>query len=293
MESEGETVDQLELIERQGPWPFVSRWTYRRPDGSLHVRESRHRRKMASQADIAGSVLLRCLWMPGELNWWIAIIFAVGASLFMLGSMLALSPLLASLWPLDDISINAVFFIGSIPFTTAAYLQLYQAANAEVVPTPGARGARNARVWFGWQPGAIGWLSCALQFAGTLLFNINTFDAFLPNLNWLEQDLAIWGPDVVGSILFLASGYLAFSETRHGHWVWQPKSLAWWVTFANLLGCIAFMVSAVFAFVPASGSAPGMATLSIAFTLAGAFGFLAGSLLMLPETVLELSPVQK
>ena len=53
-----------------------------------------------------------------------------------------------------------------------------------------------------------------------------------------------------GSVLFLAPGYLAFIETSHAYWAWQPKSLSGWVMFVNFLGCVAFMVSAVLAFVP-------------------------------------------
>jgi hypothetical protein len=83
---------------------------------------------------------------------------------------------------------------------------------------------------------------------GTLLFNANTFDAMLPGLGWLQQDLAVWIPDFVGSILFLASGYLAFGETCHTYWAWKPQSLSWWITFTNLFGCVAFMISAFFAF---------------------------------------------
>ncbi len=45
MDPSGDDVDQFELIEQKGPWPFTSRRAYRRPDGSLVVRESRHHRK--------------------------------------------------------------------------------------------------------------------------------------------------------------------------------------------------------------------------------------------------------
>ena len=102
---------------------------------------------------------------------------------------------------------------------------------------------------FGWRPHDIGWLSRALQFIGTILFNFNTFDAMIPSLNWFQQDLLIWVPDIVGSILFLASGYLAFIETCHAHWAWNPRSISWWVVFTNLLGCVGFMISALFAIV--------------------------------------------
>jgi len=116
-----------------------------------------------------------------------------------------------------------------------------------------------------------------------LLFNVNTFDAMLPDLDWLQQDLDIWAPDMAGSALFLASGYLAFVECGHGRWAWQPQSLSWWITVINLLGCIGFMISAVLAFVPPAAPAAEVVTLSILFTVLGAAAFLIGALLLLPE----------
>jgi len=172
---------------------------------------------------------------------------------------------------------------GVCPNYTPAYLQLFQAANAGEFPARGQAGSRRA-VRFGWRPHDVGWLSCALQFAGTILFNFNTFDALLPGLDWVEQDLAIWVPNFAGSVLFLASGHLAFAEVSHAHFSWQPKNLSWWVTSVNLLGCVGFMISAVFAVVLPTPPSFDAVTVSVWFTLLGAIGFLIGSLLMLPET---------
>ena len=284
-----EDVNQFEPIEAMGPWPFITRRIYRRPDRSICVRRSRHHRKALLAVKPGGmlwadcATLLRCLWMPQQLNWWIGIVFAIGSLLFMLGSILSLAPKLASTWSLDATAINAIFFAGSFPFTTAAYLQLFQAANAAEFSSHGVAVSQRL-VWFGWRPRDIGWLSCALQFPGTLAFNVNTFDAMLPGLNWFQQDLAIWAPNFVGSVLFLASGYLAFIETCHAHWAWKPASISWWVTFVNLLGCVGFMLSALFAFVLPRPPSFDAVTVSVTFTLLGAIGFLMGSLLMLPET---------
>ncbi len=277
-----------ELLNSRGPWPFVTRRTFLLFDSSRAVWRSRHHRKglhsfEPDKLGAVGSRLLKSLWMPWELNWWIGIVFALGALLFMVGSVLSLAPAIVQELSIQPKTVNAVFFVGSIPFTTAAYLQLFQAANAEEFAPDGASTPRRT-VLVGWQPHNIGWLSCALQFLGTLLFNVNTFDAMIPGLNWLQQDLEIWVPNFAGSILFLASGYLAFAETGHAHFAWKPASLSWWVTFINLLGCVAFMISAVFAFVPPKPLAFDALTISIIFTLVGAVGFLVGSLLMLPET---------
>jgi hypothetical protein len=221
--------------------------------------------------------------MPQQLNWWIGVVFAVGSLLFLLGSLLSLAPVLARTWSLDTNEINAIFFAGSIPFTTAAYLQLFQAANAGKFSPQGRRVPRRV-VWFGWQPQDIGWLCCALQFPGTVLFNVNTFDAMHPGWGWLQQDLTIWLPNLSGSILFLASGYLAFIETCHSHWTWETANISWWVTFVNFLGCVGFMISALFAFVPPGSPSFDAVKVSVTFTLIGAGCFLIGSLLMLPET---------
>lgn len=223
--------------------------------------------------------------MPGQLNWWIGVVFALGSALFALGSVLSLVPALARSWSLDTQAVNAIFFAGSLPFTTAAYLQLFQAANTAAFATHD-QAVRRRWAGLGWRPRDIGWLSCALQFLGTLLFNVNTFDGMLAGLDWLQADLAVWIPELVGSVLFLASGYLAFIETCHAHLAWKPGSLSWWVTFTNLLGCMAFMVSAVFAFVPMQSTNGDAVTLSLIFTLLGAVGFLVGSLLMLPEAAM-------
>lgn len=274
----------LEAIEEQGLWPFVSRRIYRHSNGSQYAWQSRQHRKRLSVFEplelLPLHVLIRLgLWLPKDLNWWIGAIFALGSALFVAGSVLAIGTSLERLQPLDP---NPVFFAGSIWFTTAAYLQLFQAANA-CDPTEPGRPAPNHRAVFGWRPFEIGWLSCALQFLGTLLFNGNTFNAMIPGLGRLQQDLAVWMPDFLGSILFLVSGYLAFAETCHTHWAWKPRSLSWWITFTNLLGCLAFMISAFFAFVPKEAFAFNAGLISAFFTFLGAFGFLAGSLLMLPE----------
>ena len=269
-------------IHESGPGPFV---TIRRGrvDGRSFVWSSRAHRKglLTHEAEAWLATRGRRLHWPALLlNSWIGGGFALGSLLFFIGSVLSLAPELARDLQLSAVEVNAVYFAGSIPFTVAAYLQLFQAANADVATT----GPRSRPELIGWHPREIGWLSSFLQFLGTLLFNVSTFAA-LGGGSWLWQDLAIWSPDVLGSILFLASGYLAFIETCHAFWGWRPRSLAWWIVYTNLLGCIAFMASAVFAFVPVAGTSALAVELSILLTAIGAVGFLAGSLLMLREGV--------
>ena len=290
-QTESDQSFDLECVETKGPWPFVTRRVYQAADQSKRVWSSRHHRKglllrVADEAEEVAVRLSSCLWMPRQLNWWIGVIFAMGSLLFAAASVLSLAPALARAWSLDSTGINTIFFAGSIPFTSAAYLQLLQAANADEFPRGGTSSPQRLAL-FGWRPHDLGWLSCALQFVGTILFNFNTFDAMIPSLTWFQEDLVVWAPNLIGSILFLASGYLAFIESSHAHWAWKPKSLSWWVVFMNLLGCVGFMISALFAiYLPGPPNIEAV-TVSVLFTLLGAIGFLVGSLLMLPETAAE------
>lgn len=269
-----------ECIDANGPFPFTTHRIFRHPNGLLQDWHSRHHRKKILRrgplrTELLARLVAQAAWLPRELNWWIGVVFAIGAALFGVASMLCLFDVATN-------ATNAVYFMGSIPFTLAAYLQLYQSANADPLLSDVSAGSYR-HSYFGWKPYDIGWLSCATQFFGTVLFNFNTFDAMIPSLSWFEEDLLVWVPNFVGSILFLVSGYLAFIEVAHAYWAWKPKDLSWWVTFVNLLGCVGFMVSAVLAI-----SLPGQpdvfrVMLSTVFTLQGAICFFWGALLMLPE----------
>lgn len=271
---------------RRGAWPFVTLQFFEHELGHHHRFAARPHRKQIRRGGSAGLRLRhavreveRWAFVPGRLNWWIGSIFAVGAFCFALGGALSLWHGLARALGVTDV--NLVFFVGSIPFTTAAYLQLFQAANMPPSHPDAATERRRVRV-FGWFPTHPGWLSCALQFPGTVLFNFNTFGAMIPGLGWWGSELAVWVPNVIGSILFLASGWLAWIETCHAHFAWRPGRIPWQIAFWNLMGCVNFMLAAVFAVVLFSGEVwmPVAATL---FTMLGGICFFVGSVLMLPE----------
>lgn len=271
-----------------GPWPFVTQHLVDHDGGTRLLWSSRpHRKRLAHperrEPEALLRVFLRCLWMPGELNWWIGIIFAIGSTCFAMASLYLLCP---ALGVTSSRIINRIYFAGSIPFTLAAYLQLYQAANAPPIVQERSDDSRRRRL-IGWNPENAGWLSCALQFVGTILFNVNTWNAMDSSMTWVQQNVWVWVPNVLGSILFLASGYLAFIETCHGYWAWRQKSLSWWIVFINLLGCLGFMVSALFAVNLSDTPDPMAVTISVFFTLQGAVCFFVGALLMLPEAAIK------
>ena len=88
----------------------------------------------------------------------------------------------------------------------------------------------------------------------------------------------VWRPDFYGSILFLVSS--AFAILALGRVLsWRPREAAWWVAWLNMIGSIAFMASAIGAFViPRTDSAVDL-TLADRGTLVGAVCFFIGALL--------------
>jgi hypothetical protein len=208
----------------------------------------------------------------------------VGASCFAVASWAGLMPRYFGSLASSPVKVNMVFFTGSIFFTSAAYLQLLAAVNADRISAIANRRTPRERFrWFAWRPGEIGWTSAFTQFVGTVLFNFNTFDALIPGLDSLQEDLVIWGPDALGSICFLVASGLALLEYNHGRLDWKTRDVSWWVVTINMLGSVAFGISAVYAIVlPGSGDLLNADAVN-AWTLLGAVCFLVGAYLLLPE----------
>lgn len=224
------------------------------------------------------------LWAPHRLSWWIAVLFIFGSACFAVGSFASNWPQQVPAWLGGSRAINTVFFVGSLFFTNAAWLQLLEAINGDVadIAVAAAKDQRAWR-WFSWKPRNAGYSASLVQFVGTLLFNFNTGDAMIAGLAWSAEDLLVWAPDVIGSICFLVASYLALVEVSHRLWSWQPRQLSWWIVMLNLLGSIAFMIAAVFGFlVPSSGNAEWLWGANF-FTLIGAVCFLLASYLLIPE----------
>jgi hypothetical protein len=258
----------------KGPGRFVTYRSYLR-HGKRVLWLARQNRKGLLRHPGQGELPL---WQRPAYNWWTGGFFAIGSLLFMLGAGLSLVPN-----PLTSFQIAVVFFLGSIPFTTAGFLQNFQAANAQDFSPSGPGDAGPVRV-LGWRPHSLGWLSTITQFAGTVAFNFNTFDAIDPTGAWYRQDLTIWLPGLVGSILFLVSAYFAFMETSHGYWSWKPRELDWQIVFINLLGCVFFMTAGIVSFIPRGPDPTWIANLANIHLWLGAFCFLVGALLMMRES---------
>jgi len=169
------------------------------------------------------------------------VLFAIGSFLFALGALPGYAQLVGT--AADDIT----YFVGSIFFTSAGFVQLRAS-----------------------QHGADRWAS-AIQSAGTLAFNVSTGLAMVQNLSAAQEDRYVWRPDAVGSVCFLVASAIAVRIATG-----PDRPIAWW----NMVGSIAFGISAVGAYViPDSGDLQN-ATAANMGTFLGALCFLVGALML-------------
>jgi hypothetical protein len=180
-------------------------------------------------------------------------LFAIGSTLFAIATIPGVSAVAGA-----GVA-NLLCFVGSWFFTTAGWMQL-------VLAGPAMR---------------IGWLSAAAQFAGTILFNISTGAALWAHAVRPERRL-VWAPDATGSLAFLISGVLGVVAVTTAVGIVELKSRDWQGEWINMIGCVAFAVSALGAFVSTSGVTED-ALLANLGTFIGALCFLVAALLVLPQ----------
>ena len=201
--------------------------------------------------------------MAGRVVWdrWIAIGFAVGSLCFFIGPFPGFVNLVGA--GAD----GAVFFAGSIFFTLAAVLEL-----------------RESTLRLGRWAADPSWWSAAIQFVGTLLFNLSTFEAMQDGLSTDQDKRLVWAPDLFGSVAFLISGALAYRVADRARRRAAGGGREWNMAAVNLMGCVFFGISAIASYiVPSSGSILDLAAANWTTAL-GALCFLAGSLMLLPRT---------
>jgi len=210
-------------------------------------------------------------WAPRRLSWWIAVLFLIGSACFAIGPFPGFVGLVGSA------ADAAVFFVGSLFFTSAATLQYLEAVNADHDP------ARERLRVLAFQPHRTDWWATVVQLAGTLFFNLSTYDALSTGLSTGQEDHLIWAPDVFGCACFLIASWLAYRELSgaRARGVRRPRD--WWIAVVNLAGSVAFAVAGVASyFVPDSGDILDLAAANFA-TVIGALGFFIGAALMLVD----------
>ena len=187
---------------------------------------------------------------------WMATTFAAGSACFLV------APFPGYLSLVGARADGLTFFVGSVLFTTGGLLQALEAS-----PHRRDGGA-----------GTAAWWAAAVQFAGTLFFNVTTFRALQTTLSDPSYNQLVWRPDAFGSTCFLISGLIAYGASpRHG-WLPQRSGHGWWQPGVNLAGCVLFGIAAVAGYVvPATGSVINLAAVNVT-TAAGAACFLAGAL---------------
>ena len=261
----------FEKIDRYGIGPFTTAGRLRRPDGSEVEYSAWHHRKGHGLIDPADSNDRRTQWWaPARRGWWIAVLFMVGSLCFALG---AFPPTASALGSADA----AVFFIGSLFFTSAAYLQFYEATNEG----NDLEGRERTRRLFGFRPDSLGWWASAIQLIGTLAFNVSTFAAWR-ELTAKQEEALVWAPDVVGCVCFLVASGLVIAETHDRIRGILFRSLESRISAINMLGSIAFAISAIGAFiVPSTGELLSLPLVNI-FTFIGGVLFFIGAALLIP-----------
>ena len=243
-----------------------------RADGLVVRWESRHHRK--HQGAEAGSTW----WAPRARGWWIAILFAIGSLLFAVGSVPGYTSAVGAVWD------NVTYFVGSVFFTSASFLSYREAVDA----APAAQNPAHRR-FFVYQPRRIDWWATAVQFVGTLFFNVTTGVAIVTDLSAQAAHRHVWRPDAIGSVCFLVSSALAWYEVCHGWAAWRPRSWSWWITLLNLIGSIAFGISAVAGYInPVTGQVHNAGRANTQ-TFIGAVCFFIGAVLLLPERTEEVT----
>lgn len=187
--------------------------------------------------------------------------FIIGSALFIVGAVPAYLGAVGA--PLD----NLTFFVGSLFFTLGAFIQLNLS---------GRRPPRSTSN----RPDRYDWWSAAIQFAGTLFFNLSTATALSASLGGTER--TGWRPDVYGSVCFLLSSLLAVVATTGRDALWDPKARTWRSAWLNLLGSAAFGVAAVGAFPVAESGQQFLASWATLGTIAGGVCFLVAAALTRP-----------
>jgi hypothetical protein len=186
--------------------------------------------------------------------------FMFGSACFAVGAVPWYASAVGPVWD------SLTFFIGSILFTTAGLIQLLLSGRR-----PPFDGATRAD--------AYDWWAAAIQFVGTLLFNVSTFAVLLGAMRETGDPAVGWTPDAWGSAAFLISSTLALFAAARRHELWDPRARTWHGTWLNMAGSVAFGVSAVGAYVlPATGDIVNVRWVNLGTFLGAVCFFVAAAL---------------
>jgi len=263
------------IIEWHGFLGFPTRIRYQLTNMEEVEWVSRQQRKRR-RLPFAGRT--REWWESERISQWMCVLFMIGSFAFAAGALLCFDLSLPVILP------AVIFFVGSLFFTSAAYLQFLEAINVPDTSARAQAGKANRAKYFAWEPDRIDWWSTITQLVGTLYFNFSTFNALRMNLSITRIDRLVWSADFLGSILFLVSSSLAYGEVASALTNPRRTSLTWWIVLSNLLGSVAFGISAITSFILPSVGTMINANVTNLTTAIGGVCFFIGALLQLMET---------
>jgi YrhK-like protein len=273
--------DGWERVSADGPGPFVTSELLRGPDGTeVRWRSRAHRKGRSTSSGVAAARAGEPVWWrPHRRGWWMSVLFALGSLCFTVAA-------LAAQWGSSSRpAIGVTFFVGSIMFTSASYLQYSETVNVERSLEPRTRSRR----WrpASWEPRRIDWLAAAVQLVGTVFFNVSTFAGMKHGFTAHQSNHRVWAPDALGSICFLVSSELAYAEVCHRWVCLKLRSLSWRIVSLNLLGSIAFGAAAIASLIEPSSGEPVSARVANGGTALGGLCFLVAALALMPEAAAE------
>lgn len=287
-----------------GPYRFTSWISFRLPDRSDYLWESRNQRKGAGPrtrvlhrapvdaADprLAKSPWLR-FWAPKRLAWWVAIAFMFGSVLFIVGAAGSLVPEVFGGTHRMSLFAESCYFVGAMVYTASIYGQLLESINADDRITADRETHPPDRFrWFTFAPKRLSFLTPFVLLIGSLVFNYETTFALGAAADVLPR-LGLWSTSLLGGVLFLASSLLQLSEATHHYVRFQPRNISWWVAVSFILGSVGFIIGALPGFglpgLPTAEVGSGPVVVKLSF-LGGGIAFLVGSYLMLPEFFTQL-----
>ena len=238
----------------RGLGPFVTREVFRRPDGTRVSWESRWHRKHP-----AGPRSGSTWWAPRAMAWWIGVLFAVGSVCFALGSFPPYATAVGTNSGQPDL-LHRVDLLHHRLLPAVLRGRLH----ADVARTTPHRRVLGSLFRVAAPPDRL--VGRHHPTRRHPVVQPDDAQRAVVGLGASTDHHPVWRPDALGSICFLVSSWLAWAEECHGPFAWRPAAIPWWITLLNLVGSVAFGVSAIASYVEPNGQ-----LVSLALTNLGTF----------------------
>ncbi|CAE7370186.1 unnamed protein product [Symbiodinium natans] len=180
------------------------------------------------------------------LTYWIAVTFAEGSVLFVMGASFAMSGLADVTSPsyhrVSDLAlVGTPYCIGALCFTVGAYCGVLEVVN--LTTREGERlqffvtGVRHVR-----QIAAVVDLRCfwsyMANFVGAIAFNVNTISGYF-ELGFVLNLVLVWGMAALGGFCFTLGAVMDCGNNKV--WRLDIHTAQWWASVGNLIGGICFL----------------------------------------------------